>query len=63
MSATLHTVFGRSSVYRKEAYNHGTTAKVVWIVKYMKPVTGDMIVIRECKTLKEATQWALIYTN
>lgn len=63
MSAELHTVFGRSSVYRKESYNHGTTAKVEWIVKYMRPVTGEMIVVRECKTRKEAFEWANIYKD
>jgi len=63
MSATLHTTFGRSSVYRKEAYNHGTTAKVEWIVKYTQPDTGNMIVVRECKTRKEAFEWANIYKD
>ena len=63
MTATMHTVFGRSSVWRKESYNHGTTAKVVWIVKFMQPDTGNLVIVRECKTRKEAFEWANIYKD
>ena len=63
MSEVMHTVFGRSSVWRKESYNHGTTAKVEWLVKFIQPDTGKLVIVRECKTRKEAFQWANIYKD
>lgn len=63
MTMQAHTYLGRASVWRKESYNHGTTAKVEWVVKYKQPDTGNIVIVRECKTRKEALQWANIYAN
>lgn len=51
---------GRAAVYRKESYRSGTSAKVEWIVKYMRE-GGEIVTVRECKTRKEAMQFAWIY--
>ena len=49
---------GKASLYRDEMYNHSTTAKVNWVVKWQQP-TGNTVTVRECPTRKEA----LIYVN
>ena len=59
----LQTVIGRASVYRKESYRSGTSAKVEWIVKYLRSGEQEPIVVRDCKTRKEATQFAWIYKD
>lgn len=48
---------GKATLYRKESYNHRTTALVVWIVKF-----NDQIV-RECTTKREALEWLNIYKD
>jgi hypothetical protein len=53
----LHLTLGKASLYRKESYNHRTTALVEWVVK-----VGDRIV-RECRTKKEAIVWLNIYKD
>jgi len=53
----LVTTLGRTSLYRKETYNHRTTALVEWIVR-----VGDLT-IRECRTRKEAMTWLDIYKD
>ena len=53
----LVTTLGRAALYRKETYNHRTTALVEWIVR-----VGD-ITIRECSTKREAMIWLNIYKN
>lgn len=54
---TLIATLGRASLYRKESYNHRTTALVEWIVR-----VGDTIV-RECRTKREALTWLDIYKD
>ncbi len=53
----LVTTLGQASLYRKETYNHRTTALVEWIVR-----VGD-ITIRKCSTKREAMTWLNIYKN
>ena len=53
----LVTTLGRAALYRKETYNHRTTALVEWIVR-----VGDLT-IRECRTRKEAMTWLDIYKD
>lgn len=53
----LVTTLGRASLYRKESYNHRTTALVEWIVR-----VGDTVV-RECNTKREAMTWLNIYKD
>lgn len=53
----LVKINGKATMYRKESYNHRTTALVAWIVK-----VGDTIV-RECTTRKEALVWLSIYKD
>lgn len=53
---------GRASVWRKESFNHRTTAKVEWVVKFAR-AEGDTVIVRECKTRKDALQWAEIYKD
>lgn len=57
---TLVLTDGRASVYRRETYNHRTTAAVEWRVVYTQS-TGREVIARECKTRKDALQWAAIY--
>lgn len=54
---TFVTTQGKAQLYRKESYNHRTTAKVEWVVK-----VGEQIV-RECNTKREALQWLTIYQD
>lgn len=51
---------GKARVYRKETFNHRTTALVEWLVVYTQP-TGREVIVRECKTRKDAVKWAQIY--
>jgi hypothetical protein len=53
----LIQTLGKAALYRKESYNHRTTALVAWIVK-----VGDTIV-RDCNTKREALEWLNIYKD
>ena len=59
---THHQTVGKANVYRNESYNHGTTAKVTWSVKITWPC-GKIVTVAECKTRKEAMQWAWTYRD
>lgn len=59
----LQFTLGRAGLYRKETFNHGTTPKVEWVIKYMQPDTGNLVIVRECKTRKEALEWVNIYAK
>jgi|APCry1669192269_1035402.scaffolds.fasta_scaffold120800_1 hypothetical protein len=48
---------GKATLYRNESYNHGTTAKVEWLVK-----VGDRVA-RYCDTKREAIVWLNIYKD
>ena len=48
---------GKATLYRKESYNHRTTALIEWVVK-----VGD-ITVRDCKTKREALEWLNIYKD
>jgi hypothetical protein len=54
---TLVQTLGRATLYRKESYNHRTTALIAWVVK-----VNDSIV-RECNTKREALEWLNIYKD
>ncbi len=53
---------GKARVYRKETFNHRTTAAVEWLVIYTQ-ATGREVIAQACKTRKDALQWANIYCN
>lgn len=51
------TTLGRAALYRKESYNHRTTALIEWVVR-----VGDTT-IRVCLTKREALTWLNIYKD
>ena len=53
----LIQTLGKATLYRKESYNHRTTAQVVWLVKF------DDRIVRECTTKREALEWLNIYKD
>lgn len=53
----LYATNGKATLYRKETYNHGTSAKIAWLV-----LVGDLL-MRECATRKDALTWLDIYAN
>ena len=59
---THQETIGKASLYRNESYNHGTTAKVTWLVKITWPC-GKMVTVADCKTRKEALTWVNIYKD
>jgi hypothetical protein len=54
---TLVAKLGRAALYRKESYNHRTTALIEWVVR-----VGDMTV-RVCRTKRDAITWLNIYKD
>jgi len=58
----LITQLGKASLYRQEAYNSNTRAKITWIVRYTA-ANGAITTARECTTRKEAMTWLDIYKD
>jgi hypothetical protein len=58
----LITQLGKASLYRHEAYNGNTRAKITWVVRYTA-TNGATITARECATRKEALTWLDIYKD
>ena len=53
----LIDTLGHAALYRKESYNHRTTPLIKWVVR-----VGNLVV-RECRTKREAKIWLAIYTD
>lgn len=57
---TLVLTDGKARIFRKESFNHRTTAAVEWLVVYTQ-ATGREVIAQTCKTRKDAITWAAIY--